>query len=741
MNSAEIILSFFFGLLGNTLTTLAGDADGDKRKYIEEAKSRLADDNFIPTSIIKSLKELTISSEDANYLKVLVSDDLLIGRIQLLITGNLPGNVLTDKLIAEIRAAGNLKAELLSTVEPLVRAFAESLYRKILSNPLYSQYLIMQAISDDGEKTRNYLVAHIERALPSLTANKSVAIFDKYIERIGTQNYLKKAINNEPFVTPCLEKKATEDDDLMTNDSFITIDNNTLLEDNKDYVIVSNSGTGKTTFLRWLEQCTNEKQTHRLPIYIHCVELQDFVSHSELINLISSRCIGIDDYDVIKSFMEGIFNQSRFLFLVDGFDQVMHYSKLPSLFRSKSLFGSNKVILSTRPYAYFQNHHELDEYTYLRIKQFDIHQIKFYLGEYSKVLEQHLILNRLGDVLGIPMLLTLVKKLIKSGRTENIRTRSDLYREYINELFDREKQFDKKRLQSYEYPPVAIIARNLELISFKAFEAGFLHGISKSFCYETLNDDYQLMNKIINWGILNEFIDIDSKEEKILFHHQSLQEYFAATYLAKNFNMDNVLVSFFKVPAWEEVLKYYFGIFSDCSRFIEKSLRILQRADKVALYEASLTFAIISETCLAVPLASNKSHLYSFLKFFIDCYIDYVSDMKKRIDIKSMQLEGFLLEYAEIIVRELTSIETSMRGIDVSVKVDFNKQSLDYQSLHDVMLTISNSVRNQLVAVGGFLSRLNKQSIIDYNDELGILFELEHGLRSILQNTRGRTKG
>jgi hypothetical protein len=153
----EAILSFFIGLLGNALSEIASTVDAEKKEKIKEILAKIREENFISLAANKTLKTISVNGNEADSLKILISNDLLIKRIAQLITEDIKQDKFVDSIVREIKRFGNFDSQKSYPFEPLIEAFAVQFYSQVLANPSYAPFLIIQKIVEDGDKTRKHV--------------------------------------------------------------------------------------------------------------------------------------------------------------------------------------------------------------------------------------------------------------------------------------------------------------------------------------------------------------------------------------------------------------------------------------------------------------------------------------------------------------------------------------------------------------------------------------------------------
>ncbi|MCF6153841.1 MAG: NACHT domain-containing protein [Candidatus Brocadia sp.] len=299
--------------------------------------------------------------------------------------------------------------------------------------------------------------------------------------------------------------------------SFVTITFSELLkEDGMDYMIIADSGLGKTTFLKWLEvqvaSRTIEPSTEYIPVFIKFTEMATINTYNDLINLIETKFIDIETTK--EDYIQTKWKEGKLLFLIDGLDQVFDTAIISEKLRSKDIYGKNKVIFTSRPLGYEQNKRSFDDrYEYLRICPFDSERIKAYVQENYHEPQFQRILKMTSTLL-----------VSRPEGFARIKTRSDLYERFIHHLIREESR-------RYGTPDVFAhaveIKKDLVTVSYSALKAGNLGAFTKEEAIKYLDNDGTRLTRLLQWGIIHNLTETGGTEE-IIYRHQSFQEYLAS---------------------------------------------------------------------------------------------------------------------------------------------------------------------------------------------------------------------
>ena len=239
----------------------------------------------------------------------------------------------------------------------------------------------------------------------------------------------------------------------------------------------------------------------------------------------------------LERFISAVLKQKKFLFLLDGLDQVSDSSIVSQQLQSKEIFGDNKIILATRQIGYSLIASQLRNYKFIQLIPFNQKRIEKYLKDRTENPKVKEIIRQNRELVRIPILLQMISSLLaEDGETlSEIRTRSHLYERFIDHLFEHEKEVKTTRLSAEK--------RKLDLqkLSYDLIDRGFLGSFPEKVVYkhEVLEEDE--LYTLLDWGILNRIFERTTNQ--IDFRHQSFQEYFASLELKDNiFSGDGKLI-------------------------------------------------------------------------------------------------------------------------------------------------------------------------------------------------------
>lgn len=374
-------------------------------------------------------------------------------------------------------------------------------------------------------------------------------------------------------------EKREREDILFHGRKWEPIDLDQLFPPRGRYILSSNVGAGKTTFLHWL---TTEiiKKTDIVPCFVTCGNFEKFSIHKwkdlqkHLISLYANDFLEAD----LKDFFENHYKHKKLTFLFDGLDQVGSgkYSNL-----AKTVFnivGENAAIISSRPSAVLSLE-ENPQIDFLRLQTFSEEEKKRYFGEHYP--EAKRLSAFAPDLISIPMLAFMVKTLIDAGESTSVSTRTDIYQKFLLHILS--KQEPNAPVYREDRSLTRKVEKSLEAISFNssAQREPQIQKVEEELAYESLIEGLELEN-LSKFGLVNLIMD-KGELPFIYFTHQSFQEFLAAKHVNEHNDCFEKVLNEFWSPKWREVIKFLTGLKDDTV-----VRRILEEKDNIIHYRLFL---------------------------------------------------------------------------------------------------------------------------------------------------------
>ena len=332
------------------------------------------------------------------------------------------------------------------------------------------------------------------------------------------------------------------------------------------YILSSEVGTGKTTFLRYL-QWQMLKQKYLLPLFIHANELEkwdpeNFYDFAE--KYANSFFPELNEPLAIACLKQALHNNSLVL-LVDGLDQIQGVgTEYEHIIDTIVKISNKNLIIGSRPTAAISQDNNR-EFTFLRLEPFSRDAQKQYFDKYYNR-ACHLAANA-SELVFVPMLAYMLRTLIEKDQDRNIRNRTDLYKRFINYIL-KEYKHEKTKLSKDEQVKTL---RSLRKISYYALtrKKPFIQKIPLEFCYEELNRLLVRSDDLTKCGFVNLIVErAHGIEDFLYFTHQSFQEYLAAEWATENEDGLKAVFNDMLNPILKEVIRFLAGIKGE--RFVKE---------------------------------------------------------------------------------------------------------------------------------------------------------------------------
>ena len=414
---------------------------------------------------------------------------------------------------------------------------------------------------------------------------------------------------HKTYVTNRIKDKSA----ISANDNKLTTE--TIINTNESFVILGESGSGKTHLLYDIVlDLYEEKENTLIPIY---VSLDGYAPQNEtsLKKRIQAQIRTRHKYSITNDQL----TDERIIFLLDHLDMAQSINQtrvtndVIQIF-SDELFGKHRYIIVSRINLYTQ---QLEPLNILIIEDLSPKDIETILKESNQpILWDILKCNEQWmDFVKKPLLLKMLIKAYQENKEKDLEIslnkKTNLYRAFLKDFSDNE-WVRLKRSGKISYDEVLKLDA-LSALAFRMHE----EGIWSKRCSEAKQMmKSEIMNSAKNNNIIlrnndpgpivrqieeeNLLITYDSKVFQFL--HHSFQEYFSARYLYKNnTTCDNILGKIKADFAWNQVIVFYSGMLKDSSKIVE---RLLEKED-------------IKWVHLAGQCAAESDYLQQNIKEFI----------------------------------------------------------------------------------------------------------------------------
>jgi len=344
------------------------------------------------------------------------------------------------------------------------------------------------------------------------------------------------------------------------NQEWEAFDTKKLLEPHDIYIISSETGTGKTTFLYHLQLEILAKKEY-YPIMIHASKIDPALDHdiNAFITQIKNAIPLHYPETYVNKFL--IDHHDRIILIIDGIDQIKGEGTEYSYIIDYILRNiKTKIIIASRPFALLS----CDEKTniqFLRLRPFSLQTQERYFGKYYDRACEICISCRY--LMGIPMLAYMVRTLIEKGKDELITNRADLYKEFVSYILrpTSGKGYKHENLKSTRDTETRVIQALAE-ISFQALalKNSYLQKIPVDFCERYSRTHQTSIETILKHGLVNLLENDTGSEGFLYFSHQSFQEYLAAKWMSIKPEKFNYVLNQGFGYKWEASIKLLAGI-------------------------------------------------------------------------------------------------------------------------------------------------------------------------------------
>ena len=465
------------------------------------------------------------------------------------------------------------------------------------------------AIAKDHPLFQNYYLARVLRSLDSgVTAEKAChlmreycriravkcreEIFNRYapLEKSWPEKFDKNDITEE-FCQYIQTAMSEEEDrwsvDARPRDEKIKFfrDREVLLK-KEACVIIGDGGVGKTRLLQEYEKelCgkfAKETYPEFIPMYFMASDLAHMYNSKQFVELIRDRLVdtfgpltGSDPGTKLAGLAQRLHNEAKLYLLIDAFDQAPNKSEkvIAKLLIQPSLLGRCKKIVSTRPYDLEKFKEGIksqggqpDVYEVVRLHPFSKTELEEFFGRFQEMIEQKGIISRLDtrdeakkrntdpeNLLCIPLLALLIKRMALEGHIAYIRNRSDIMRSFIYHIVrvqaDKDTINEDGTIRDAEPRYLEMIER-IEELALNTLCDGWLQDFPKEYVFDqrkrpgimgkSWRRDWELAGRIEFIQALFDYEGTGSlRAPTHRFQHLLLQEYLAAMALWNLYRSD-----------------------------------------------------------------------------------------------------------------------------------------------------------------------------------------------------------
>ncbi len=354
--------------------------------------------------------------------------------------------------------------------------------------------------------------------------------------------------------------------------------NEDLLEVNRlKLMLDAESGMGKTTFLKCYQESQLQKPVHAiysLPVYFHLGSLEDGGRIDQFRSRLNHEIIEVilleqeDNPDLVldagllENTVNSIFNYSKCMLLLDGFDQLHPQDRFQFFMESfldDNAFRSNFVLLGSRGFNFGSLSTDAvikrgeSAAFQMSFQKLDPRECASYLKEAAKNRKIIDLSLYTPEILEVPILLGMIRDLFENETLEGLQNRMEIYSAWFHFKL-------KSANPSAEEGWLENCMDQLAEISYQLMVQGrqqrFLDvepGYEKSIFEEKAV--FLIEGNMAPWweGILQQ------TNRRWEYRHPSFQEFLAARYLQNNASWKNIVREHCGDEKWHEVIKILAG--------------------------------------------------------------------------------------------------------------------------------------------------------------------------------------
>jgi HEAT repeat protein len=419
---------------------------------------------------------------------------------------------------------------------------------------------LKQALSTIKHQSDNLLMFQTGQQAKTLTENDLVEEFRKKLKRQAIDHLKEKLhgnaltdyrelnlqigiLNHQITVIPEHHNRIWED-----------FDSKELEQPQNIFILSSETGSGKTTFLRNLQLKIIDK-TNLIPLFIEASSLDSANFPKRDTEAFLGFFLEIVEKDESKRrILETLLD--RIIFLIDGLDQIAGSGSAYRILVD-NLFSviKRKIIISSRPFAVIDLEKD-SKIKFLKLRPFSEGDLETYFSDKHDYAKK--ICKTCPEMLHIPMLAYMVRTFIKDGNHKLIKHRTEIFKVFVNYIF---KEYHHQNLRLSE-EKIFNIRKAYGEISFKSIDHvnPYIQKIPLEFAIDCKETDVEI-DELFKCGITHTIANMSHGIEKFLyFSHQSFQEYLAAEYISKSNDRVQQVLSEKWNPKWKEVIKFLTGL-------------------------------------------------------------------------------------------------------------------------------------------------------------------------------------
>jgi len=342
------------------------------------------------------------------------------------------------------------------------------------------------------------------------------------------------------------------------------------------FILCSPSGSGKTTFLRHL-QMSLAKTTHTLPFFLDSRELAEcqWRGWAELRSELIRPFKHVAPQHILRRVVDNARDTASLVLLVDALDQLDDLTQNCGdlVTRIHSALGAGPVVLSGRPsiLRWLTQRHQ---YSSLRLCKLDHYAQRQYFGDLYD--DAARLCRDDSHLLSLPMLASVLRRVLRSGTQDEIPSRWGLYAKYMNYvLFEHARNIRTKDHDAWADSALAGLGQvAYEALTSDPAEIGSVSAAVVARLPKRLRND---LHRLCVSGLADMRIGGHGVGPSLVFVHPSVQEALAAHWISPSPERTRAVLSECWNSKWANVISFLAG--KDGSAVVEELIGHVGRPD------------------------------------------------------------------------------------------------------------------------------------------------------------------
>jgi len=289
------------------------------------------------------------------------------------------------------------------------------------------------------------------------------------------------------------------------NRQWENFDSNILTKPFGIFMLSSDTGTGKSTFLRHL-QLALIKKSNLIPVFIYAADIEKSEIHNvcHLAEHIAKEFSLDADQSQVQLFFEQLFENNKIVLLIDGLDQIGGVgTEYKAVVKKITDVIKSNLLIASRPTA-VTSYEDNPEITFLRMKPLNMELQRRYFGEHFKRACE--LTAKAPDLAAVPILAYMVRTLIEVKQDRNIKNRKDLYEQFVNYILT-EYKHDKAKLSRHKAVATRYVLERISYDALNEKKPTYTQVIPEDFSWERVKDTGVELDDLPKYGLVNLIVE------------------------------------------------------------------------------------------------------------------------------------------------------------------------------------------------------------------------------------------